>query len=308
MSEYKCTPVCGPFNLAEGPHWQEKNGCVYFVDAFVGDVYKFDTNSKALERKQIGGCVTIIIPWEGTTDHFVLSEGHELFQFEWKTGKRQTLCFIEKNEQTRFNDGKCDRRNRLWIGTMGMETKPAVVPPEMGSLYCVNKDYSVDQKVNKVSLSNGIGWSPDNYFLYFSDSAKRKVYVFDYKDDTGAVYNQRVFVDYDKIGKPGEVPDGLTVDVTGKVWIAGWDGNRVIRVDPETGKIINEVKVENVSQVTSLCFGGPEMNKLYVTSAWKGLSDEKRKLQPSAGSIFEVIFPKENIKGFFGDCFAGNPF
>ncbi|RWS20677.1 calcium-binding protein-like protein [Leptotrombidium deliense] len=306
MSEYKYTPVCGLFNLGEGPHWKQSNECVYFVDAFVGDVCRFDTKSSEVERKRVGGTVTIIIPWHESEDHFVVSKDHELLQYEWSTGKTKSLTFVENDLPTRFNDGKCDRNNRLWIGTMGHETSPAVVPPEMGSLYCINKDYSVKRRVQNVSLSNGIAWSPDNKLMYFADSVKREVYVFDYEAETGDVSNQRTFFDYEKHGKPDEVPDGMTIDVTGKIWVANWSGGRLIRLDPETSKIINEVNFEKVSRVTSLCFGGTQLNKLYVTSSWRGLSDEQRTAQPTAGSLFEVTFPKENIKGFLGDSFNGN--
>ncbi|RWS18922.1 hypothetical protein B4U80_09181, partial [Leptotrombidium deliense] len=245
MSEYKCIPICGPFNLGEAPHWQHRNGSLYFVDAWAGDVCKFHESSKQLERKHIGGCVTIIIPREENEDKFIVSKGQELLQFEWSTGITKSITFVEQDSPTHFNDGKCDRNGRLWIGTMGFETSPAVVTPDLGSLYCINKDYTVKRCVKNVSLSNGIAWSADNKLLYFADSAKRKVYVFDYHSSEGDVSNQRVFVDYEKQCKIGENPDGITVDTSGKVWVANWDGERVIRVDPETAQIISEVTIDN---------------------------------------------------------------
>ena len=139
--------------------------------------------------------------------------------------------------------------------------------------------------VSPVSISNGIGWTNDNKTMYYIDSLPRKVYKFDYDEKTGAISNQRVFIDYAKDDALGN-PDGMCTDTEGRLWIASFGSNTGINCwDPDTGKHIRSVPMPGVKNVTSCCFGGPNYEWLLVTSA---AIDQDESEYPNAGSVFVV--------------------
>ncbi|RWS15397.1 regucalcin-like protein [Dinothrombium tinctorium] len=306
MAEYKCEPISGAFELGEGPHWDEINQTLYFVDAFVGDFCKLNLSTKNLQKVHLDGTVTIIIPWSGEHDDFIVSNERNLLKLTWSTKEVKLLASVDiENPNNRCNDGKCDRKGRLWIGTMGPESVPGVVDPDLGSLFSVNGNYEVIKQADKISLSNGMLWSVDNQKMYFVDSFRRHIYLFDYDFEEGCISNKRLFFNYAKHDcEENELPDGMAVDASDKLWVACYNGGRLIRIDPETGKIMQSVRFENASKITSLCFGGPHLNQLFVTSAFKGLSEEQHKHETNAGHLFQVTFEKENIRGLIGDRFV----
>ena len=139
--------------------------------------------------------------------------------------------------------------------------------------------------MSPVSISNGIGWSKDNKTMYYVDSLPRKVYKFDYDEKMGTISNQREFIDYAKDDALGN-PDGMCTDTEGRLWIASFGGNTGINCwDPETGEHIQSISMPGVSNVTSCCFGGPNYEWLFVTSACIN-QDESQ--YPNAGSLFVV--------------------
>ena len=138
--------------------------------------------------------------------------------------------------------------------------------------------------MENVTVSNGLGWSPDHLTLYYIDSPTKIVSAFDYSDSTGEITHGRTAVNMSD--QPG-YPDGMAVDAEGMLWVAHWGGGRVTRFDLRTGKALEYVNVP-ASQVTSCCFGGRRLDQLYVTSAKAGIgADEAAKGTP-AGGLFRV--------------------
>lgn len=125
---------------------------------------------------------------------------------------------------------------------------------------------------------NGIGWSPDNRIMYFTDTMVRTIWAYEYDVTRGDLGQRRVFAWLDA---HDGLPDGLTVDAEGFVWSAVWDGWRVIRYAPDGG-IDREIRLP-VQRPTSCMFGGPALDTLYVTSASVGLQGA-----PLAGGLFAV--------------------
>jgi sugar lactone lactonase YvrE len=156
-----------------------------------------------------------------------------------------------------MNDGACDRAGRFFAGTMAEdEATPA------GALYRLDPDHVVTRLVAGVTVSNGIGWSPDERLMYYVDSPTRRVDVFDYDPATGAIEGRRPFASL----PPGDaVPDGLTVDAEGGVWVALWGGSAVHRYD-RAGRLDRVLEIPSVN-VTSCAFGGAGLDQLYVTAA-----------------------------------------
>jgi len=156
----------------------------------------------------------------------------------------------------RFNDGACGPDGRFWVGT-----KSTTGAPGQGHLLRIELGHA-DIMLSGVSVANGLGWSPDDATMYFTDSAAGEVHAFAFHQESGRISEQRSFVLIDEgIGRP----DGLAVDVDGGVWIALWGGSRIQRFD-ETGRLSEEVFLP-VPYVTSCAFGGQSLDKLYVTTA-----------------------------------------
>jgi sugar lactone lactonase YvrE len=179
--------------------------------------------------------------------------------------------------ETRFNDGKCDRYGRFWAGTMddAGESEP------VGALYRLDPDGSLHKMRDQVIVSNGLGWSPDNRTMYYTDSSRQTIYAYDFELDTGRISGERVFA-RDTVG----FPDGLTVDADGCVWSAKWDGWKVVRYRPD-GSIAQEIEMP-VQRPTSCIFGGPDLQDLYVTTARFGISAPELERQPLAGSVLVI--------------------
>ncbi|MET3926933.1 SMP-30/gluconolactonase/LRE family protein [Devosia sp. 2618] len=178
----------------------------------------------------------------------------------------------------RFNEGKVDRRGRLWAGTMDDS-----LTSHTAGLYRLDPDKSLHKVLGDVGISNCFVWSADNTKFWFADTLDKQISRFDYDHATGALSNRQVFADTTGTGYG---PDGGAMDVEGYLWVAMWDGWKVTRFAPD-GSIDREVKLP-VSKPTSCMFGGPDLKTLYVTSAVWDLKGDALAAQPLAGGLFAI--------------------
>jgi sugar lactone lactonase YvrE len=153
----------------------------------------------------------------------------------------------------------------------------------IGSLYRLDPDRSARTLDTGFKLSNGMGWSPDDRRMYFTDFGRSTVFVYDYDAASGAIAGRRSLV---VIPEAEGRPDGMTVDEEGCLWVALWDGWAIARFDP-AGRLIGKVSLP-VQRPTSCAFGGRDLSTLYVTSATMQLSGKDLSLQPLAGSLFAI--------------------
>jgi sugar lactone lactonase YvrE len=202
-----------------------------------------------------------------------------------RTGKLTPIADPEAHVPTnRFNDGKCDARGRFWAGTQPSDGKGGATDARgVAALYRLNPDQTVKKMVDGVSISNGIAWSPDNKVLYYVDSRIMGVAAFDFDLDTGEISNRRYPIE---MPAGHGLPDGMTADDEGMLYIAEWDGYQVSRWDPGTGKCVDSIKFP-IAKITSCCFGGPKLDELYVTTACLGVKPGDTD-QKDAGSVFRV--------------------
>jgi sugar lactone lactonase YvrE len=151
-----------------------------------------------------------------------------------------------------------------------------------GSLYRLDSAGSVSRVLAGVTISNGLAWSDDAATMYYIDSPTQRIDAFSYAADTGEIRDRRPVVHI-----PAELgsPDGLTIDADGGLWVALWGGGAVHRY--LDGRLDRVIRLP-VSQPTSCTFGGPDLDELYVTSAWKGLSPDLRRAEPLAGALLRV--------------------
>jgi sugar lactone lactonase YvrE len=176
----------------------------------------------------------------------------------------------------RFNDGRVDRRGRFWCGTMVESSTSSA----LGNLYSIDKTGTARRHQSGVRISNGLCMSPDGRLLYFADSPTRLIKVYELAEPEGVLGPGRVFAQTPE----GAVPDGATVDEDGCVWSAHWGGACVVRYTPD-GRIDRTIEVP-ASQPTCVCFGGSDLDLLFVTSARENLDAATLEKEPHAGDVF----------------------
>ncbi len=178
--------------------------------------------------------------------------------------------------RVRFNDGRVDRRGRFWTGTMD-ESEPK---GPVGSLYSFDRTHGLRCHRGGIRISNGLCMSADGARLYFADSPSRTIEVHDLSEPDGSLGAASVFARC----ADRAVPDGATVDADGCLWSAQWGGSRVVRYTPD-GREDLRLSVPT-RQPTCVCFGGPDLDLLFVTTAREGLSDAALQREPHAGDVF----------------------
>ena len=279
--------------LGEGPQWNAEEQALYWVDIEGKRFYRYFPRVGKYESFDVDTMIGVLAMRAAGGLVLATQKG---FAF-WEA--RQGLRFIADPEEhkahTRFNDGAVDCMGRFWAGTMCYPVD-ACEQPE-GSLYRLDPDLSLRLMETGVGVSNGIGWSPDNRLMYYTDSPLRMIYVYDFDAASGSIENRRPFVH-----TPNEkgCPDGLAVDSEGFVWSANWGGWKITRYAPD-GRVAREIQMP-VQYPTSCAFGGEYLDELYITSAWTALSAEKRAGQPYAGDLFRLHV---GIRGLAQAKFAG---
>jgi sugar lactone lactonase YvrE len=245
-------PVC---TLGEGPVWDAGDQALYWVDIPESRVHRIaaDGSLSSWDTGQPVGAVVL-----RASGGLVVAVRDGFLALDPVSGKLTTLAEVERDRpENRMNDGACDRAGRFYAGTMADDERP-----EAGALYRLDPDLSVTRLRTGVGISNGIGWSPDERLMYYIDSHTHRVDVFDYNPATGAIDGRRPFA---AVGQDDVVPDGLTVDADGGVWVAVWGGYAVLHHDPG-GQVLEALELP-AARVSSCVFGGPDLDRLFITTA-----------------------------------------
>uniref|UniRef100_A0A1A8UWU3 Regucalcin n=1 Tax=Nothobranchius furzeri TaxID=105023 RepID=A0A1A8UWU3_NOTFU len=284
--------------IGEGPVWEESEQTLLFVDIAGQKIHRWSPTTCQIQSIETDDTVGFAVPRKSSG--YVAGVGRSIVAIDWSTEVMTSLVdFDEDKPNNRLNDGKVDPMGRLLAGTMGKEEQPAQVQKKQGSLYSVNSEYLVTKHLSEVDISNGLEWSLDQKTFFYIDSLALSVDAFDYNSSTGHLSNRRVVYHMEE----GEgLPDGMTIDAEGNLWVACYNGGRVIRIDPTTGKRLQTVSLP-VMKTTSCCFGGPDYSDLYVTSASLGLSKSERNQQPLSGNTFRV--KGLGVKGLPSHSFSG---
>lgn len=244
-----------PAELGEGPCWDSAGQSLYWVDIPAGRVYRMGQAGPPAwwDVGQPVGAVAA-----RASGGLVLAARDGFFGLDLASGAVTLLAGIEADQPgNRMNDGACDRAGRYYAGTMAGDERPGA-----GALYRLDPDLSITTLLSGIGISNGIGWSLDEQLMYYVDSLDRQVDVLDYDPASGSIDGRRKFVD---VGSENGVPDGLTVDADGGVWIALWGGSALRRYDPD-GALTQVIEFPHAN-VTSCAFGGPFLDRLFVTTA-----------------------------------------
>jgi len=277
--------------LGEGPVWDARSGRLVWIDIEGAALHRTDPQNGATETFLMPLAISIAVPRTAGGYVAALEDG---FWSINEDGRAERLVEIPENRARglRFNDGGCDPAGRFWAGTMAWDFRPGA-----GSLYRLDADLQLTRVLDDVTISNGIGWSPDGTTMYYADTPTLRIDAFDYDLATGTASNRRPFVE---VPAGGGRPDGLCVDVEGAVWLALWPGWAVHRYLPD-GSLDAVIPVP-VAQVSSCGFGGESLEQLFITTARVDLTDEERADQPNAGSLFRA---DPGVRGIPRGSFAG---
>ena len=263
--------------VGEGPVWNAATGTLDWVDALAPAIHAFDPETGTDTHVQAPGLVSAVLPSAGYGRVVLTQNGLEAFDLG--TGMFTPLLNPELHlPANRFNDAKCDRRGRLWAGSMALD---ASMPT--GSLYRFDGIRRATAMDGGFQVSNGMDWSPDDCTFYFVDTGLHTIFAYDFEIDAGKIANRRVFRQFAR--EQGR-PDGLSVDAEGFVWVALWDGWRLARYAPD-GRLDREIDMP-VPRPSSCCFGGADLKTLYITSARVRLSRQDLEAAPLSGGLFAL--------------------
>ena len=246
--------------LGEGPLWDVEQQRLYWIDSFDGRVFRSTHDGREIRAWDVPEKIgSIAIRKDGNGAICSLANGFHTLDF--KTGDVELIHDPEPGKDAnRINDGKVDRRGRFVAGSMDtQESGPN------GALYRLDPDMSVHKIDDGIIVSNGPCWSPDGRIFYFADSWSGEIWKYDYDVETGKVSNRSVFTKVNTAN--GGAADGATVDAEGCVWSANVYDSKLYRYTPD-GKVERIIEMP-VKKVTSVNFGGPNMDVLYVTSMAK---------------------------------------
>ena len=261
--------------VAEGPVWDQRVQRLVWVDIMNNAVHVFDPQSGEDRAVDVGQPVGAAALRESGGLVLALRDGFALMNAELD-GQVQWVARVEDDIPTsRMNDGKCDAAGRFWAGTMAFDVTPGV-----GGLYRLDHDYRVTRMLSDVTLSNGLDWSPDNRTMYYVDSTTQRIDALEFDLASGQLGERRPFIE---VPEDVGLPDGMTVDAEGGVWLALHGGGAIRRYTPD-GRLDRVISLP-VKHVTCCAFGGPDFDDLYITSMTYRLPVED---QPLAGSLFRV--------------------
>ncbi len=278
--------------LSESPFWHPHEQRLYWVDipgrrlarvSVVGLQAQGPVDYWPLSQEP--GCIA---PVHGGGLVMALRDGIYLAR-EWGGPLQQLAAAPYDTQRLRFNDGKCDPQGRLWAGSMYEPRDQA-----LGVLYAL-QGHDLSDMAHGATTANGLAWSPDARTLYWADTASHRVRAWDFDPDSAALSHERVFHQFApkpagwSWGQPdgpayGGRPDGATVDAEGAYWSAQYEGQRLVRLSPQ-GEVLTVVETP-VPCPTMPCFGGEDLQTLFITSSRQGRSDAELQRYPLAGCIF----------------------
>jgi D-xylonolactonase len=278
IADYECV-------TGEGPLWHPIEQKVYWCDIPQGRLFRYDPATGEHEmcyqgNEALGG---FTVQADGALLFFMARGAVKI----WREGELATVIDeIPGERDSRFNDVIADPEGRVFCGTMP-------TPERLGRLYRLDTDGTLTQVLDGIGTSNGMGFTPDRTQMYYTDTRKHEIYLFDYDRASGEIADRRVFVHVpDREGEGG--PDGMTVDAEGYVWGARWGGSCLVRYAPD-GTEVQRVLFP-AKKVSSVIFGGADYTEMYVTTAG---GHQKEIDGPGAGALFRLLAGVKGVPEFY---------
>jgi sugar lactone lactonase YvrE len=270
------------YELGECCRWDDVRGELNWVDVLTGRFFRARADGETIDvvrTYEVGGTLTALAPLENRPDGWIVAMNQSISMLN-ESGELRELASPEARHapDVRMNDGSADPWGRFWVGSMAIDESEG-----RGSLYRFHESSGSVTMLDDVTISNGLGWSPDQRTMYYVDSGPGTIYVFDV-GESGEISNQRPFVQFD-VATEG-APDGLCVDEEGAIWVAIWGGYEVRRFSPDAEQLAR-VKI-STAQPSCCSIGGANGTTLYVTTAREDMAQEALDREPDAGRLFSV--------------------
>lgn len=267
--------------LGESPLWHpERNSC-FWTDIEGCKLFEYNLATGHLKTREFSQRISLAV--QGAGDNLVLGLQGGIARYDLPAGELTWLTDLGRDwADHRCNDGACDSQGRLWIGTMDMQDQDGT-----GSVYRVDKQLAFQKVIGKVSIANGIAWSPDGSRLYFTDSLTREIWCYHYN---GEITFEKAVI---RIPRSMGLPDGMAMDTEGMLWIALWGGFGVGRFNPNTGEMLDFVEVP-APHVSSCAFAGEERDQLIITTARHEVDEATLRQYPQSGHVF---IARPGVKG-----------
>lgn len=280
--------------LGERPLWDAARGCLIWVDILAGHLHQYRPGAGDQVVHMAGVAVGAAGLRAGGGYVLAAADGFRLVGADG-TADGDPLRPPGMAADIRFNDGACDPAGRFWGGTVARDRRPGA-----GALYRLDAGGGITTMLEDVTESNGLGWSPDGGTFYYIDSGEPRPRIRAFPCDLAA---GTLGLPRDLVQPPAEhgIPDGLTVDADGCLWVAFWGGHAVRRYSPG-GELLAELPVP-VSQPSCPAFGGPDLEDLYVTTAWEDMTQAQRAAEPLAGHLLHTRV--EEVRGQPAGQFGG---
>ncbi|MEN8733552.1 MAG: SMP-30/gluconolactonase/LRE family protein [Lentimonas sp.] len=275
MADYTITTIGNQISQwGEGPIWWKDS--LLYVDIEGKKLIKLDPESQKETVWELDERIGTVVPTQGDDVLYAGDTGY--IRFNTTTSETTNLGDpeAELRATNRFNEGKCDPAGRFWAGSIS-----TVKNKGTANLYCLDTDGTVSLKLSDLTNSNGICWSADAETMYHIDTPTQQIRAFDYDQRTGEIGNARMVIDTVAKGYASS-PDGMTIDANGNLWVAFCHGGCVVCFNPDKGKQLLRVDLPCI-ETTACAFGGPNLDRLFVTTGIKPGPDE-----PDAGKVHVV--------------------
>lgn len=260
----------------ESPMWDARSQVLHYIDNFGQKVHSFDPATRSVRTLDMPSVITTLVLRDGGGAVVTLRTG--IHFLDLASGALELVSPLADPPPFVFNDGKVDSRGRFVIGA---STANFAEPGPDGGLYRFDPDRTFTRLDSGIHFSNSPCWSPDGSTFYFSDSWLRTTYAYDYNAETGTVANRRTFVDTSDLGG---LPDGATVDAEGLYWVAIYGGGKIAAYRPD-GSLARSIDMP-VKLVSSVAFGGPDLDRLFVTTIEHGALGEPA--EDGAGYLYVI--------------------
>jgi D-xylonolactonase len=276
IADYQC-------HIGENPLWHPLERRLYWTDITRGRLFRYDpatgNHEQCYSGPPVGG---FTVQADGTLLLFMACGAIA----QWRSGHLNYIVEeISDERESRFNDVIADPLGRVFCGTMPTPTRP-------GRLYRLDPDGRLQLILEGIGVSNGMGFTLDRRSMYYTDSVACCIYLFDYDEKTGALTNQRVWL---QTPEGAGAPDGMTVDAQGYIWSARWDDSALYRYRPD-GREERRIAFP-ARKVSSVTFGGDDLSELYITTA---LTDgTKADEGAGAGALFRLRMGIHGVPEFF---------
>lgn len=258
----------------EGPIYWDNH--LLYVDIEGHSLIRLNPETQKEEIWEMEERIGTVVP---TLNEDLICAGDSgIYRFDPSNNQKTNLADPEakKRPDNRFNDGKCDPSGRFWAGTISTVKKEGDA-----NLYQLDQSGLLTLQVSGVTNSNGICWNASKTEMYYIDTPTQKVVAYEYDDQTGKLAGSRVAVDFRDLNTEGS-PDGMTIDEDGKLWVALCHGGAVVKVNPESGELLQKVELPCV-ETTACTFGGSNLDRLFVTTGIHKTLHEKE-----AGKVFVI--------------------